>query len=184
MWGRQSVGKRWPRPPVAALAVFVLALMLALGGLVLVFGAPRGLVVHTIALGAYPGDLTLDPQGRYALLSTYASDPRIQASAPGPLLVFDLHAGTLTHSVDLGMVPLTIVGDARRARFVVNGNGALTFVAMSTGRVSSAVTSPSFAPSIVVDDARDRVYGLDNGAAGAARASTSSRRARAPCSSR
>ncbi len=160
MWGRQSAAKRRPRPPIAVLAA---AFLLALGGLALASGAPRGLVVHTIALGAYPGGLTLDPGGRFALLSTSASDPRAQTSAPGPLLVFDLHAGALTHSVALGMVPLTVVGDARRARFIVNGNGALTFVAMRTGRVSSAVTSPSLQPSIAVDDARDRVYGLDYG---------------------
>ena len=166
MWGRLSAGRRRPRPPVAALATAsVLALVLALGGLALAFGAPRGPVVHTIVLGAYPGDLTLDPDGRYALLSTSAADPRAQASAPGPLLVFDLRAGTLTHSIDLGMVPLAVVGDARRARFIVNGNGALTFIAMRTGHVSSTVTSPSFQPSIAVDAARDRVYGLEYGAA-------------------
>jgi len=168
MWGRLSAGRRRPRPPVAALATAsVLALVLALGGLALAFGAPRGPVVHTIVLGAYPGDLTLDPDGRYALLSTSAADPRAQASAPGPLLVFDLRAGALTHSIDLGMVPLAVVSDARRARFIVNGNGALTFISMRTGHVFSTVTSPSFQPSIAADDARDRVYGLDYGAAGA-----------------
>ncbi len=162
MWGRQRVSKRWPRTSVVVLA---LALVLALGGLALVVGAPRGPVVHTIALDARPDGATFDPTGRYAFIPTYTIDPQTQNRTSARLAVLDLRRASLVRAVDVGIDPQATAFDARRRHFIVAGTNALALVNIRTGVATVPLPASMFDP-LIVDDQRDRFYGVDNSTAG------------------
>jgi DNA-binding beta-propeller fold protein YncE len=163
MWGRQRVSKRWPRTSVVVLA---LALVLALGGLALVVGAPRGPVVHTIALDARPDGATFDPTGRYAFIPTYTIDPQTQNRTSARLAVLDLRRASLVRAVDVGIDPQATAFDARRRHFIVAGTNALALVNIRTGGVATVPLPASMFDPLIVDDQRDRFYGVDNSTAG------------------
>ena len=163
MRSRRGTRKGGPRTTIVALA---LALVLALGGLAVASSAPRGPVVHTVALDAHPCELTLDPTGRYAFLSTYTSDPQTQTNTPARTVVFDLRTGARVRAVDVGTAPQAMAVDPGRGRLIVAGNGALALIDMRTGRVTTMTSASSIFDPIIVDDRRGRFYGIDNGAGG------------------
>lgn len=163
MWGRHRVSKRWPRTPVVVLA---LALVLALGGLALVVGLPRGPIVYTITLDAHPDGATFDPTGRYVFIPTHTIDPQTQNRTPARLVVLDLRHGSLVRAVDVGIDPQATAFDARRRHFIVAGTNALALVNIRTGGVATVPLPASMFDPLIVDDQRDRFYGVDNSTAG------------------